>query len=177
MRAYFGLGSNLANALGQPADHLKFAVAKLGKLGSVRPSSLFLSSPLGPQDQPDFHNAVCEVTLSKPTDPFQLLAFTQSLEAARQRVKLRHWGERSLDVDIIYIEGVELVSADLSVPHVGMLERSFVWLPLLELAPDLLIHPDSGETLSQWALRTHGSACTSELLTQLGDLRKSPETL
>jgi len=138
--AYVGLGSNLANELGSPIEHLQHALAALGEhqqIYDVRVSSFYASAPMGPQDQPDFINAVAgfKTTLS----PFTLLAFCQQLEGQARRARLRHWGERSLDVDILLYGEAQIVEPQLTIPHAGLLERNFVLLPLRELTPALII--------------------------------------
>jgi 2-amino-4-hydroxy-6-hydroxymethyldihydropteridine diphosphokinase len=92
---------------------------------------------MGPQDQPDFINAVTgfETTLTA----FELLAFCQQLEQQAKRARLRRWGERSLDVDILLYGDTQMMDPKLTIPHAGLPERNFVLIPLLELAPNLTI--------------------------------------
>lgn len=149
---YVGLGSNVANELGSPVEHLQQALASLKaheQIQSVSVSSFYISAPMGPQDQPDFVNAVAgfETTLA----PFELLTFCQQLEQQAGRRRLRHWGERSLDVDILLYGSVQMATAKLTLPHPGLLERNFVLLPLRELSPDLVI---AGKPISEQALST-----------------------
>ena len=149
--SYVGLGSNLTNELGSPAEHLQQAVESLRQHAQVRNvevSSLYASDPMGPQDQPDFVNAVAgfETTLT----PFELLSFCQQLEQLAKRARLRRWGERSLDVDILLYGELQITAPQLTIPHAGLRERNFVLVPLRELAPNLMImdkpiadHPQS----------------------------------
>ncbi|TXD96884.1 2-amino-4-hydroxy-6-hydroxymethyldihydropteridine diphosphokinase [Psychrobacter frigidicola] len=137
---YLGLGSNLANELGSPVEHLQQAFASLRqheKVRDLRASSFYASAPMGPQDQPDFINAVIgfETTLSA----FELLALCQHLENNAQRARLRHWGERSLDVDILLYGQTQIIEPQLTIPHAGLTERNFVLIPLRELAPKIMI--------------------------------------
>ncbi|MEK6199371.1 MAG: 2-amino-4-hydroxy-6-hydroxymethyldihydropteridine diphosphokinase [Psychrobacter sp.] len=137
---YVGLGSNLANELGSPAEHLQQALAVMREheqIHDVRVSSFYASAPMGPQDQPDFINAVTgfETTLS----PFELLAFCQQLEEQAKRARIRRWGERSLDVDILLYGETQIAEPQLTIPHLGLPERNFVLIPLQELAPELVI--------------------------------------
>ena len=137
---YVGLGSNLANDLGSPAEHLQRAVATMRereKVRDVHVSSFYASAPMGPQDQPDFINAVVGFETTLPA--LELLEFCQQLEAQAMRARIRHWGERSLDVDILLYGDVRITEPQLSVPHVGLTERNFVLIPLRELAPNLMI--------------------------------------
>ena len=137
---YVGLGSNLTNELGSPVEHLQQAVAAMQKqqqIRAVRVSSYYASAPMGPQDQPDFINAVAgfETTLTA----FELLNFCQALELQAKRERVRRWGERSLDVDILLYGDVQISEPQLTVPHAGLPERNFVLIPLRELAPELII--------------------------------------
>lgn len=137
-RCYLGLGGNLTNELGTPSEHIYKAVDSLSShmnVDNVRLSSLYASQPMGPQDQPDFINAVAEID----TDllPYQLLALCQKLEQDAQRVRKRHWGERSLDVDILLYGDEQVTSKTLTIPHQGISSRNFVLVPLLELNPSL----------------------------------------
>lgn len=137
---YVGLGSNLENELGSPVEHLQQAVVAMQEnkqIRAVRVSSFYASAPMGPQDQPDFVNAVVgfETTLTT----FELLAFCQALEQQAKRARLRRWGERSLDVDILLYGDIKISEPQLTIPHAGLHERNFVLLPLRELAPELII--------------------------------------
>ncbi|MEK6218701.1 MAG: 2-amino-4-hydroxy-6-hydroxymethyldihydropteridine diphosphokinase [Psychrobacter sp.] len=146
---YLGLGSNLANELGSPAEHLQQAVATMREHEQVRDvqvSSFYASAPMGPQDQPDFVNAVAgfETTF----DPYELLVFCQQLEIMAKRARLRRWGERSLDVDILLYGETQITDLTLTIPHAGLSERNFVLIPLRELAPNLTI---AGKLISDYA--------------------------
>ncbi|MGM8885724.1 2-amino-4-hydroxy-6-hydroxymethyldihydropteridine diphosphokinase [Psychrobacter sp. 1U2] len=138
---YLGLGSNLANELGSPVEHLQQALASLEQhqaMRQLRVSSYYASAPMGPQDQPDFTNAVVE--LETTLTPLELLALCQQLEAQAQRERLRRWGERSLDVDILLYGQQQIDEPTLVVPHAGLHERNFMLVPLRELAPELMIN-------------------------------------
>ena len=140
IKCYLGLGSNLANELGTPIEHLRQALSALDECDQIREikvSSFYSSAPMGPQDQADFVNAVAglETTLS----PLELLDLCQQLEQGAKRARLRHWGERSLDVDILLYGQQQISVPRLTVPHVGLSERNFVLLPLREIAPKLVI--------------------------------------
>ena len=128
---YIGLGSNL----GDSKEILTEAVAKLATLGAVKTSKLYQSPPMGPQDQPDYFNAV--VQLSTDLAPLALLDQLQRFEQEAGRVRLRHWGERTLDLDLLIYGDQHIQNERLTVPHVGVLEREFVVLPLLDLDPPL----------------------------------------
>ncbi|MEN2751851.1 2-amino-4-hydroxy-6-hydroxymethyldihydropteridine diphosphokinase [Psychrobacter sp. FBL11] len=148
--AYVGLGSNLANELGSPIEHLQHALALMRahqQIHDVRVSSFYVSAPMGPQDQPDFVNAVAgfETMLT----PFELLAFCQQLEEQAKRARIRRWGERSLDVDILLYGEAQIAEPQLTIPHAGLLERNFVLIPLRELAPELVVASKSIDAYPQ----------------------------
>lgn len=149
---YIGLGSNLANDLGSPVEHLQQALVSMQDHKNIRDvsvSSFYASAPMGPQDQPDFVNAVAsfQTTLT----PFDLLMFCQQLEQQAKRARLRRWGERSLDVDILLYGDIQMTDPQLTIPHAGLPERNFVLIPLKELAPDLKISGTSIQDYSQSA--------------------------
>lgn len=138
VRVYIGLGSNLDD----PAGQLRQALTALARLPGTRLaacSRFYRSPPLGPQDQPDYVNAVA--ALDTELAPDALLDALQAIEAAQGRVRLRRWGPRTLDLDILLYGDAVLATPRLSVPHPGLAERGFVLYPLAELAPDLML-PD-----------------------------------
>jgi len=146
---YVGLGSNLSNELGSPIDHLQQALESMKKSEKIREisvSSFYASAPMGPQDQPDFVNAVAgfETTF----DPYELLVFCQQLEIMAKRARLRRWGERSLDVDILLYGETQITDPTLTIPHAGLSKRNFVLIPLREVAPNLTI---AGKLISDYA--------------------------
>lgn len=141
IRCYLGLGSNLANELGAPVEHLQQALDSLKQHESIwqlRASSIYASTPMGPQDQPDFVNAV--VGFETTLQPLELLDLCQQLEQQAQRARLRHWGERSLDVDILLYGQSQIAEPTLTIPHAGLIQRNFVLVPLRELAPNIMIN-------------------------------------
>lgn len=132
--AWVGLGSNLFN----PEEQIKQALDTLSTycfITELRHSSLYLSKPVGPKDQPDYINAVC--TFKTHLSPDELLIQLQNLEQQQGRMKTRHWGERTLDLDIL-LYNREVISTDsLQIPHKEMLNRSFVVYPILEIQPNI----------------------------------------
>ncbi|EOQ67258.1 2-amino-4-hydroxy-6-hydroxymethyldihydropteridine diphosphokinase [Acinetobacter sp. P1(2023)] len=132
-KTYIGLGSNL----GDSRQILSEAIAKLKTLGAVKVSRLYQSPPMGPQDQPNYLNAVAE--LNTDLTPLDLLDQLQRFEQEAGRVRLRRWGERTLDLDLLIYGNEKIQNERLTVPHIGILERDFVVIPLLDLDADLHI--------------------------------------
>lgn len=130
---YIGLGSNLGDSL----QILSEAVHKLATLGTVKVSQLYQNPPMGPQDQPNYLNAA--VALETDLAPLALLDELQRFEQESGRVRLRHWGERTLDLDLLIYGEQHIQNERLTVPHVGVLERDFVLKPLLDLDENLQI--------------------------------------
>lgn len=137
MRAYVGLGSNLA----VPARQVAAALHRLANWPGVRglrASRLYRTQPWGRFDQPDFVNAVAEIAYGG--SPYALLTGLLAIEREAGRVRGEaRWGPRSLDLDLLVFGGSRIDVPGLSVPHPRLAERAFVLLPLLELAPALRI--------------------------------------
>ncbi|MBJ7223242.1 MULTISPECIES: 2-amino-4-hydroxy-6-hydroxymethyldihydropteridine diphosphokinase [unclassified Brenneria] len=143
-RVYLALGSNLA----QPLQQVNAALTALDNLPQtrlIRCSSFYRSRPLGPQDQPDYLNAVAE--LETALDAERLLDHTQTIEQQQGRVRKAHrWGPRTLDLDMLLFGDEVIQTPRLTVPHYDMKNREFMLFPLAEIAPEL-VFPD-GEALS-----------------------------
>jgi 2-amino-4-hydroxy-6-hydroxymethyldihydropteridine diphosphokinase len=137
--AYIGLGSNLS----EPIEQVKNAINEIKNIAQsqvTRISSLYLSKPMGPQDQDDYINAV--LAIETYLSAVELLNALQAIENKAGRVrKDDRWGARILDLDIILF-GNDIINTErLTIPHYGMTEREFVLLPLVEIAPCLKL-PD-----------------------------------
>ena len=145
--AYIGLGSNLS----EPAKQVQQAVTAISKIANSHiqdVSSVYLSKPMGPQDQDDYINAV--LALETELSAIELLDALQSIENSAGRVrKENRWGARILDLDIILYGNDVIENERLTVPHYGMKEREFVLLPLAEIADDLYL--PTGESVNSLA--------------------------
>ena len=131
---YIGLGSNLED----PYQQVSTALEELKTLPGCRlveHSSLYRSDPVGPPGQPDYVNAVA--CLETKLEAHLLLDQLQQLEQQHQRVRLEHWGPRTLDLDILLYGDQQISTERLKVPHPYMPERNFVLWPLAEIAADL----------------------------------------
>ena len=132
---FIGLGSNLSEPTKQITSALT-AINSLADTTVVKCSSLYSSKPMGPQDQPDYVNAVAE--LRSKLEPLALLSGLQNIEFEHGRTRNgKRWTARTLDLDIILYDKQIIQLANLNVPHPGMKEREFVLYPLFELAPQL----------------------------------------
>jgi 2-amino-4-hydroxy-6-hydroxymethyldihydropteridine diphosphokinase len=134
-RIGLGLGANLGDA---PAS-LRRAVVLLGEAGLVfdAVSSLYATKPWGVTDQPDFVNA-CALARTI-LDPLPLLDLIKATEQAMGRRETRRWGPRVIDIDLLFYDDLRWRDERLTLPHPGVLERAFVLLPLIEIAPDLVL--------------------------------------
>ena len=135
-RAYFSLGSNL----GDRASYLSLGVARVANEEPHRVSRVYQSEPVGGVAQEDFWNLVLEVTTSAPAH--ELLARARGAEAAAARTRDVRWGPRTLDVDIIWIDGVTSHDEELTLPHPRAFDRRFVLVPWRELRADLVSDAD-----------------------------------
>jgi len=130
--AYVGLGANL----GDPARQLHEALARLAateEIEIIKVSSFYLNPPLGPPDQPWYVNAVAQ--LRTRLAPEELLRVLHRVEREMGRFRQARWGPRVLDLDLLLYDGEILSGADLKLPHPEMHRRSFVLVPLAEIAP------------------------------------------
>lgn len=130
-RAFLGLGSNL----GDRVRHLREAVDSLRAVGLVAVSPVYETEPVGGPDQGPYLNLVVELHTDRT--PHDLLGVCRRLEAAAGRVRDERWGPRTLDVDVLWVEGTAVDEPDLMVPHPRLWERRFVVAPLHDLAPDV----------------------------------------
>ena len=133
--AFIGLGSNLNDPIAQ----VRRAITELSIPPDTRRvacSGLYQSPPLGPQDQPDYINAVAK--LETLLEPRALLDALLALERAHDRVRNgQRWGPRTLDLDLLLYNDQVIQSEGLRVPHPRLHERPFVLYPLQEVAGDL----------------------------------------
>lgn len=145
---YIGLGSNL----GDSRQILTEAVQNLTNLGRVTTSKLYQSPPMGPQDQPNYLNAVAR--LETDLEALPLLDELQRIEDESGRVRLRRWGERTLDLDLLTYGQENIQNERLTVPHIGILERDFVIIPLLDLDAAMEL---KGQVLKNLPILNHPS--------------------
>jgi 2-amino-4-hydroxy-6-hydroxymethyldihydropteridine diphosphokinase len=131
-RAFLGLGSNL----GDREARLRVALDRLVAVGLRTVSPIYETEPVGGPEQGPYLNCVAE--LDTDLTAHQLLTVCRRLEAAAVRVRGERWGPRTLDVDVLWVDGEALDEPELTVPHPRMWERRFVLAPLRDIAPDLV---------------------------------------
>jgi len=147
--SFIGLGCNLGERKATLASAVQ-ALKDHPSCSEVECSSLYESDPMGPQDQPDYMNAV--VSLQTELDAHELLHLLQSIEKDHGRLRDgTRWGARTLDLDLLMYGDSIIETPTLMVPHAGIAQRSFVLMPLSELSPNLVIpkHGKIAKLLSQ----------------------------
>ena len=159
LTAYIGIGANL----GARGETMRAALRRVAEVSSVhveQVSHFYETPPWGKTDQPSFLNAAARISLDGA--PHELLGELQRIEHELGRVRHEHWGARTIDLDILHIEGVTYADGGLTLPHPYLTERAFVLVPLAEIAPDLMVNDKS---IAAWlaAVDTAGIVRASEI--------------
>ena len=139
---YIALGSNQNN----PVYHVEKGIREINHLTQtkvLKKSSLYTTKPIGPQNQPDFINAV--IKISTNNEPIALLDILQEIEQQHNRKRIKRWGPRTLDLDIIIFNELEINDDRLTIPHPEMIKRDFVLIPLLEITNYDFLIPKYGK--------------------------------
>ena len=131
---FIGLGSNLDDPISQVTSAVS-ALEDIDDVTVIAKCSFYSSSPMGPQDQPDYINAVVEIETT--LFAHDLLDELQKIEQQQGRERKEHWGARTIDLDLLIYGMNQLNDERLTVPHVGLHLREFVLYPLAEIAPTL----------------------------------------
>jgi 2-amino-4-hydroxy-6-hydroxymethyldihydropteridine diphosphokinase len=168
--AYIGIGSNV----GVQINKIDFAVELINEnpyCEVTAVSSIYESAPYGKIDQEDFFNAVIEIkTYFEPKDLFH---FLKSVEGQVGRKRAEKWGPREIDLDILFYNNLIFSDEEIKIPHKDLLNRDFVVVPLIEIAPDL-IHPELHKKISEISIFQNE---VDKTLTQAGKtyiIRKIP---
>jgi 2-amino-4-hydroxy-6-hydroxymethyldihydropteridine diphosphokinase len=142
VRAVVGFGANLGDRLAT----MRAAVRDLGQVARVVATSrVYETAPVGPA-QPRYLNAAALVSWER--SPMDLLGELLAIEAKLGRVRGERWGPRTIDLDLLWAEGVALEGPQLTVPHPRLRERAFALVPMVEVAPDAR-DPRTGEAYAE----------------------------
>lgn len=160
---FLGLGSNLNS----PKRNIYLALKDIKKLPQtqiINTSSLYQSMPAGVIGQPQYCNAVVLITTRLPAH--KLLKYCHNIEHKHGRVRKKHWGARTLDIDLLLYGQKSIQTPNLTVPHPRLHVRDFMIIPILELMPDA--HLPDGTSLDSCLLKlknTYIHRCLSECTT------------
>lgn len=159
---YLGLGSNV----GDRASFLNQACTRLQKqIGPIlRSSSIYETSAWGKTDQDAFLNQV--IVIKTTRTPHENLAICQAIENELFRHRATHWGPRTIDIDLLYLDQLVMKDEQLTLPHPWIASRRFVLAPLAEVAPDFL-HP-----VHQMSSRDMLDLCPDPLLIKIWEGRE-----
>jgi 2-amino-4-hydroxy-6-hydroxymethyldihydropteridine diphosphokinase len=150
--AYLILGGNIGDRLENLKKTLALIDKNAGKI--IKRSDVFITAAWGKTDQPDFYNQAVQIeTMLTPKD---LLNELLRIEAAAGRIRNgEKWGERTMDIDILFYNNEIILEDHLKIPHPHLQDRKFVLAPLAQIAPEYM-HPQLNKT-------------TSNLLKECGD--------
>jgi 2-amino-4-hydroxy-6-hydroxymethyldihydropteridine diphosphokinase len=131
IRAVVGLGSNVGDRLA----HLRAAAQRIGRIARVeRASHVYETEPVGGPEQGRFYNAA--LLIQYDGEPLDLLEALLAIELALGRVRKEKWGPRTIDLDILWVDGLAMESDRLTIPHPHLTERAFALRPLVDVEPD-----------------------------------------
>jgi len=145
---YLLLGSNLGNRNELLKTAIKLITLHLGEV--LGTSKLYETAPWGISDQPAFLNQVVKINSSLL--PEDMLAKIQFIETNMGRIRHEKWGERKIDIDILYYNDLVYNSSELKIPHPEILNRKFTLIPLAELSPEFthpVLHLSNSELLAK----------------------------
>ncbi len=148
---FIALGSNQNN----PIYHIEKGIKQINHLSQtkvIKRSSLYVTKPIGPQNQPDYINAV--VKISTTLKPLSLLDLLQEIENKHHRKRLKRWGPRTLDLDILIYNDMEMNHKRLTIPHPEMTNRDFVLIPLFEITKYNFSIPKYGKLIHYIKINT-----------------------
>lgn len=157
----YGVFLLLGTNLGDKKSNLDEAFSHLSELGTIsNKSSIYITPPWGKTDQPEFYNQVLILNTSLTAEV--LLAEIMNIEKVMGRVRHEKWGERLIDIDILYFEKQIINKDELIVPHPGIPERKFTLIPLVELAPEF-INPVTNKSNKEMLDELHDQSVITKL--------------
>lgn len=133
---YLLLGSNLGNSRELLEEALRNIGIHLGEI--LETSRMYKTAPWGKSEQPAFLNQVVRIKSTLP--PEDMLSKIQTIEAIMGRIRQEKWGERRIDIDILYYNDIVFNSLALKIPHPEIQNRRFTLVPLVDISSDF-IHP------------------------------------
>lgn len=141
---YLQLGSNIGDRLDNLDQSIKIITERIGNV--LEKSSVYESTPWGVENQRNFLNQV--IFVKSNFDPYTILDLVLQIEKDMGRIRIEKWGERIIDIDILFIDDLIIESENLCIPHEFVAKRKFVLQPMCEIAPGF-IHPKLNKTISQ----------------------------
>ena len=141
---YLQLGSNIGDRLDNLDQSIKIINERIGNV--LEKSSVYESTPWGVENQRNFLNQV--IFVKSNFDPYTILDLVLQIEKDMGRIRIEKWGERIIDIDILFIDDLIIESENLCIPHEFIAKRKFVLQPMCEIAPGF-IHPKLNKTISQ----------------------------
>ena len=141
---YLQLGSNIGDRLDNLDQSIKIITERIGNV--LEKSSVYESTPWGVENQRNFLNQV--IFLKSNFDPYTILDLVLQIEKDMGRIRIEKWGERIIDIDILFIDDLIIESENLCIPHEFIAKRKFVLQPMCEIGPGF-IHPKLNKTISQ----------------------------
>ena len=141
---YLQLGSNIGDRLDNLDQSIKIITERIGNV--LEKSSVYESTPWGVENQRNFLNQV--IFVKSNFDPYTILDLVLQIEKDMGRIRIEKWGERIIDIDILFIDDLIIESENLCIPHEFIAKRKFVLQPMCEIASGF-IHPKLNKTISQ----------------------------
>ncbi|QSE99422.1 2-amino-4-hydroxy-6-hydroxymethyldihydropteridine diphosphokinase [Fulvivirga lutea] len=149
---YLLLGTNL----GDKKANIYNAHQALSKVCTIkRKSALYETAAWGKTDQPSFYNQIVEIETNLNAE--ELLSQILAIETKLGRIRFEKWGERVIDIDILYYDDLTVNKDELQIPHPGIADRKFTLVPLVELAADL-INPSTGLSNKEMLEKLHDTS-------------------
>jgi len=143
--AYIGIGSNLGDKLYYCEKSIS-EILKIDRHQLLAKSSLFKTEPMGYTSQDWFVNGV--IKIETDLEPSELLRTLKTIEAQLGRAETFRWGPRTIDLDILFFDDIQIQTAELKIPHPLIQNRRFVLIPLAEIDPDFF-HPILKKTVQE----------------------------